>query len=179
MTTTNPKSHHIKPFSILVVRHGERLDYVQRDSGSNWLHPSSNDTSNSNFNSNSNPKSNAELVHRPWDPPLTSHGHTQARLLGQYIQQHLYSEYKIGKVTAVYSSPMIRCCQTAAEMIVGMNMNTNIDMNMNTSMNMEGDEPDSSNLKVKVEPGLIESLNEDWYRSWCFPNSDGTVSDFS
>ena len=171
-----------KSFAILVVRHGERLDYVQRDAGSNWLRlPTSS---------------------RPFDPPLTPHGHDQGRRLGRYVQEHLLPAYGLNPITAIYSSPMIRCCETAAEIILGMeeivlssskeggngNFSDSIgrrnpcQIGAHYPISTTNDIPISNNATnndtlhwmVKVEPGLVESLNEDWYRSWCFPNSDGT-----
>jgi len=122
--------------AVIVARHGERIDYVLRDTlNKNWVATAS----------------------RPWDPPLTSRGRVQGRLLGKYLSK-LLKEKGLGPVTAVYSSPMVRCCQTAAEAIIGL----------------QDEEGGSESLKVKVEPGLVESMNEKWYRAWCLHDSDGT-----
>jgi len=112
---------------VIVVRHGERLDYVMRDRGENWV-PSS---------------------ERPWDPPLTAHGHEQAQALGQHFPQ-LLQENNLPPIAAVYSSPFWRCRQTAAGIAKSLQH------------------------KVRVELGLVESLNQNWFRSWAVSGTDGT-----
>ena len=118
--------------SVVVVRHGERLDYVMRDNGRNWI-PTSD---------------------RPWDPPLTELGHEQANALGQALPQIL-EDLKLPPIAAIYSSPFWRCRQTARGLIIG------------GGQQVEG-------RQVQVELGLAESLNENWYRSWAVPGTDGT-----
>lgn len=83
---------------VVVVRHGERLDYVMRDAGDNWI----------------------PTTDRPWDPPLTSNGKEQAKALGKELPKIL-SDLKLpsSKIDAVYSSPFYRCRQTAAGIISG------------------------------------------------------------
>eukprot|EP00751_Fragilariopsis_kerguelensis_P034942 CAMPEP_0170941392 /NCGR_PEP_ID=MMETSP0735-20130129/23405_1 /TAXON_ID=186038 /ORGANISM="Fragilariopsis kerguelensis, Strain L26-C5" /LENGTH=299 /DNA_ID=CAMNT_0011347761 /DNA_START=62 /DNA_END=959 /DNA_ORIENTATION=+ len=83
---------------VVVVRHGERLDYVMRDAGDNWI----------------------PTTDRPWDPPLTSNGKEQARTLGKELHKIL-KDLKLpsSKIDAVYSSPFYRCRQTAAGIISG------------------------------------------------------------
>ena len=140
-TDTTVKMHKPKT-TVVVVRHGERLDYAVRDrcDGGNWI------------------ESHQDA---PWDPPLTSHGHEQATQLGKSLHSILSSlsdpvdTSKI--ITSVYSSPFLRCRQTSAGIVEGLS----------SSM------PDLQ-LKVKVEYGLSESLNESWYRSWSIPGTDGT-----
>jgi len=127
--------------SVVVVRHGERQDYVMRDSGKNWI-PTSD---------------------RPWDPPLTSRGHEQSKALG-YALPKILKDQNLPPIAAIYSSPFLRCRQTSVGLIVG-------------SQTAEKEEEDSElgkNLKVQVELGLTESLNENWYRSWAVPGTDGT-----
>jgi hypothetical protein len=48
---------------VVVARHGERLDYVSRESGGNWVSTSE----------------------RPFDPPLTKQGIEQAVFLGRHL----------------------------------------------------------------------------------------------
>ena len=55
----------------------------------------------------------------------------------------------------MYSSPLLRCRQTAAQLIQGL-------------------DDSGSYLQVQVEHGLMESVNESWYRSWSLPESNGT-----
>lgn len=77
--------------SVVVVRHGERLDYIMRDRGENWI-PSSD---------------------RPWDPPLTDNGREQANALGAALPNML-EKLNLPSIAAVYSSPFYRCRQTAS-----------------------------------------------------------------
>lgn len=114
--------------AVVVARHAERHDYNCILSGTNWV----------------------ATAERPWDPPLSDKGHEQGRKLGLKIQQVL-SEKGLPPLTAVYSSPFLRCRQTAVAAASS-----------------------SSQIKVRVEQGLAESLNENWYRSWALPNSNGT-----
>ncbi len=158
--------------TVIVARHGERLDYYLRDyKSANFLTLSSST--------------------RPWDPPLTNRGRVHGRKLGEKIRavlrdlnlglQHENSEFlaetiagdggerscaiKIPPLKFVYSSPMMRCMQTGAEAVMGYIGGLEKDAQM-----MNNAEP----LKVRVEFGLMESMNEKWYRSWCLPDSDGT-----
>lgn len=110
--------------TVVVVRHGERLDYVEKDRGENWI-----------------PK-----TERPWDPPLTEHGLMQAKSLGLALPKILDKLGLNPDVSAVYSSPFVRCIQTATGL---------------------------SSHKVRVELGLAESLNQNWYRSWALQGTNG------
>lgn len=114
--------------SVVVVRHGERLDYIMRDRGENWI----------------------PTTDRPWDPPLTEYGHKQAKDLGEALPGML-EELNLPPIAAVYSSPFWRCRQTSAGLATT-----------------------DSTLKVQVELGLAESMNQNWYRSWALPGTDGT-----
>jgi broad specificity phosphatase PhoE len=118
--------------SVVVIRHGERLDYVMRDDGRNWI-PTSD---------------------RPWDPPLTQRGHEQAYALGQALPKIL-EDLKLPPIAAIYSSPFWRCRQTAAGLLLGGGQHVDC-------------------RRVQVELGLAESMNENWYRSWAVPGTDGT-----
>lgn len=122
-----PSAGQSRNRSVVVVRHGERLDYVLRDAGQNWI-PTSD---------------------RPWDPPLTENGHQQARALGDALPGIL-NELQLPPVAAIYTSPFWRCRQTA----VGL--------------------ASDNGLKIKVELGLSESMNENFFRSWAVPGTDGS-----
>jgi hypothetical protein len=78
---------------FVIVRHGERLDYVEQEQGRNWV---------------------ASNQDRPWDPPLTQHGQWQAQQLGQEIERIL-KRYALPSVSHVYTSPLWRCRQTAQQ----------------------------------------------------------------
>jgi broad specificity phosphatase PhoE len=68
--------------------------------------------------------------------------------LGEALPQ-LLQDLKLPPIAAVYSSPFLRCRQTAAGL-------------------------SSKSLSIRVELGLGESVNENWYRSWAVPGTDGT-----
>jgi len=75
--------------------------------------------------------------------------------MGRAIQSTL-KQLSLPPVTHVYSSPLTRCRQTAAAAMDGM----------------ENDGQES--YLVRVEDGLMESVNAAWYSSWCLPGSDST-----
>ena len=124
---------------ILIGRHGERLDYKLRDSSSGWptfpdLQP---DT--------------------PWNPPMTPAGCRQAAAMGRAAQRKL-AELGLPPLTAIYTSPLIRCVQTAVA----------------ASKAIQAASHAVAPLPVFVEPSLVETLGEEWYRSWAVPDADGT-----
>jgi broad specificity phosphatase PhoE len=137
---------------VVVARHAERQDYVMRDRGENFL-PSTD---------------------RPWDPPLSENGLEQGRNLGKEIRKSLM-EHGLSPVMAVYSSPLIRCLQTASTATEGL-LTT---QESKDDGDVEASGPDEAYrhpeaLQVHIEEGLVESINESWYRSWCLPESNGT-----
>ena len=116
---------------VVMARHGERKDYVEKEAGNKWI-PTTN---------------------KPWDPPLTEHGLNQSRRMGRAIQQTL-KDLNLPPISAVYSSPLQRCRQTALAAIDGLS--------------------EQHSLRVCIENGLMESANATWYGSWCFDGSDST-----
>ncbi len=135
--------------TFVVVRHGERLDYAHRAVGKNWC------------------KANPE---QPWNPPLTEKGLSMATQLGSALRNDILPDLGLPPVSAVYTSPFLRCRQTAAAIVQGI---------LSEETDQEGCDSDphstlSPPLKVKVELGLSESINENWYRSWSLPGTDGT-----
>jgi broad specificity phosphatase PhoE len=135
--------NHLLPKAsvIVVARHGERLDYFTRD--------------NPNYKPNEiNWVATAE---RPFDPPLTDHGKEQAKTLGRHLTTEL-SKLNLPSVSEIYTSPLLRCRQTACSVRSELGSTSN----------------EASVIPVRVEPGLVESINECWYRSWALPGSDGT-----
>jgi len=155
---------------LIAARHGERLDYFLRDAGWNWVAEESKTESG-----------------RPWDPPLTPRGLDQARELGRRIRRAV-REGGWPDVTAVYSSPLIRCVQTAAGAVGGLLEGEGSDeadgevcgnvkeFREECEKNEEGSRVKfgRQRLRVRLEQGLAEHLNEKWYRSWSLPGSDGT-----
>ena len=135
--------------TVVVVRHGERLDYFYRSAGKNWCQ--------------TNPS-------QPWNPPLTRRGVDMAIQLGTALRERILPELGLSPISAVYSSPFLRCQETAAGIIRGVVPN---DFN-HQNLELNHDSTVTSPLKVRVELGLSESINEDWYRSWSLPETDGT-----
>ena len=87
----------------------------------------------------------------PWNTPITHLGKEQATALGQAIRRHC-EEAAIPLPTRALSSPMFRCVQTARAALDGM----------------------ANPLAIGVEPGLTETMCENWYRSWGVPGADST-----
>ena len=136
--------------TVIVVRHGERLDYVQRAAGKNWCQ--------------ANPE-------QPWNPPLTEKGLDMAQELGAALKDKILPELRLPPIGAIYTSPFLRCRQTAAGITrgmssVGIDVKDYPDSNRNHAAEFE--------VKVRVELGLTESMNENWFRSWSLPGTDGT-----
>jgi broad specificity phosphatase PhoE len=92
---------------------------------------------------------------RPFDPPLTDHGKEQAMKLGQHLSNELL-QLGLPSISEIYTSPLLRCRQTACA----------------ARSRLVGN--DESTIPVRVEPALVESLSEPWYRSWALPGADGT-----
>ena len=135
--------------TLIVVRHGERLDYAHRAVGKNWC------------------KANPE---QPWNPPLTEKGLRMGTQLGLALSEDILPDLGLDPVSSVYTSPFLRCRQTAAAIVQGL---------LHGHMDCKRSDPDPSrsllpSLKVKVEMGLSESINENWYRSWSLPGTNGT-----
>jgi broad specificity phosphatase PhoE len=86
------------PAVVVTARHGERLDYVMRDSGQNWV-------------------ADAE---RPWDTPLSDHGKVQGVKLGKHLAAEL-EKLQLPPISAIYTSPFFRCRQTASSARDGYN----------------------------------------------------------
>ena len=116
---------------LVVVRHGERLDYVEREA---WF---------------------AKNPARPWDPPLSDKGRKQAADAGAHIRK-LLETHGLPPVTRTFSSPLVRCVETAILASQSAMANGN------------------SAPPVSSEPSLAESGNKDWYYSWGIPGADGT-----
>lgn len=77
---------------LIVLRHGERLDYAERDMGNNW----------------------GASAEQPWDPPLTAAGLDQATRAGARIAE-VCGEHGITLPSLVYTSPLQRCGQTVCQ----------------------------------------------------------------
>ena len=130
-------------FVVVVARHGERQDYVERDAGGNWV----------------------QSAQRPWDPPLSDHGLEQGYELGKHLAKEL-DRLDFPPIVGIYTSPLLRCRQTAAQARKGILYASNRKEGKKDSV-----EPPR---RVRIETGLVESINENWYRSWACKGSNGT-----
>lgn len=91
-----------------------------------------------------------EYADRPWDPPLSALGWKQGTSLGICVKECI-NQLNLPRIRQIYSSPFQRCLETSIA--------------ANTIF---------CSPSVKIEYGLVESLNESWYRSWSLPTSNGT-----
>ena len=112
---------------VVVVRHGERLDYVMRDNGENWMtmdvlpNTRSSSSSSTTETEQQQQQQQQQQHHRPlWDPPLTLHGIQTAQNLGTSLPSILQQYQLPPTITAIYSSPFHRCRQTATGIIDGV-----------------------------------------------------------
>lgn len=80
--------------AVVIVRHAERLDYKH---GRTWVTEAA----------------------RPWDTPITEHGHEQAGQAGRFLREHLAAKGLPGP-TKMYSSPLLRCVETAVGIREGL-----------------------------------------------------------
>lgn len=81
---------------------------------------------------------------RPHDPPLTEHGFAQAAATGVALRGE--------RVDAVYTSPFLRCVQTAAAVAKELG------------------------APLRVEPGLCEWINKDWFGDSHDPMDEGMAT---
>ncbi|NXS08141.1 UBS3A protein, partial [Neodrepanis coruscans] len=128
---------------VLVMRHGERVDQVF---GKSWLQQCLTADgkyyrADLNFPS-ALPKRKDSMKQFEYDPPLSCCGIFQSRLIGEaLLDQEVV-------VTCVYSSPALRCVQTAQHVLQGLKLNQKV--------------------KIRVEPGLFEWTK--WETSKVIPN---------
>ncbi|NXM61508.1 UBS3B protein, partial [Illadopsis cleaveri] len=116
---------------LFVCRHGERMDVVF---GKYWLSQcfdAKGRYMRSNLNMPHNlPQRSGGFRDYEKDAPITVLGCTQARLVGEaLLETNTIVDY-------IYSSPSLRCVQTAHNILKGMQQ--------------------ENNLKIRVEPGLFE-----------------------
>nr|XP_060626263.1 ubiquitin-associated and SH3 domain-containing protein A [Anolis sagrei ordinatus] len=129
---------------LLVIRHGERVDEVF---GKSWLQQCFAPDrkycrADLNFPSNL-PNRKDSTIAFEHDPPLSSCGIFQSRLIGEALLE------KEVMVCCVYSSPALRCIQTAQHVLEGLQL--------------------EKKVKICIEPGLFE---------WTKWEADTTVPSF-
>ncbi|NWU06338.1 UBS3A protein, partial [Cephalopterus ornatus] len=129
--------------AVLVMRHGERVDQVF---GKSWLQQCLT-TDGKYYRADLNfpsalPKRKDSMKQFEYDPPLSCCGIFQSRLIGEaLLDQEVMVSY-------VYSSPALRCVQTAQHVLQGLKLNQKV--------------------KIRVEPGLFEWTK--WEASKVIPN---------
>ncbi|NXF50158.1 UBS3A protein, partial [Oceanites oceanicus] len=128
---------------VLVMRHGERVDQVF---GKSWLQQCLTADgkyyrADLNFPSTL-PKRKDNMKHFEYDPPLSCCGIFQSRLIGEALLDQEVT------VSYVYSSPALRCVQTAQHILQGLKLDQKV--------------------KIRVEPGLFEWTK--WEASRVIPN---------
>ncbi|NXS21832.1 UBS3A protein, partial [Mystacornis crossleyi] len=128
---------------VLVMRHGERVDQVF---GKSWLQQCLTADgkyyrTDLNFPS-SLPRRKDSMKQFECDPPLSCCGIFQSRLIGEALLDQEVT------VSSVYSSPALRCLQTAQHVLQGLKLNQKV--------------------KIRVEPGLFEWTK--WEASRAIPN---------
>ncbi|XP_009677805.1 ubiquitin-associated and SH3 domain-containing protein A [Struthio camelus] len=128
---------------MLVMRHGERVDQVF---GKSWLQQcltadGKYHRADLNFPSTL-PKRRDSMKNFEYDPPLSCCGIFQSRLIGEALLDQEVA------VSYVYSSPALRCIQTAQHILEGLKLDQKV--------------------KIRVEPGLFEWTK--WEASRLIPN---------
>ncbi|CAB9514686.1 PGAM [Seminavis robusta] len=123
-----------KKFYLVVARHGERWDYVQRNAGhgADWI----------------------ATAKRPWDPPLSPLGLKQASRLGSHLMEKL-AELKLPPIAACYSSPFLRCRQTSCQAVEAM-------MNGGTATTAETSAPLKVQIEIGLSESLNKSWYRSW-----------------
>ncbi|NXP38392.1 UBS3A protein, partial [Leiothrix lutea] len=129
--------------AVLVMRHGERVDQVF---GRSWLQQCLTADgkyyrADLNFPS-SLPRQKDGMKQFECDPPLSCCGIFQSRLIGEALLDQEVT------VSYVYSSPALRCVQTAQHVLQGLKLNPKV--------------------RIRVEPGLFEWTK--WEASRAIPN---------
>ncbi|NXL47866.1 UBS3A protein, partial [Podilymbus podiceps] len=128
---------------VLVMRHGETVDQVF---GKSWLQQCLTADGkyyrpDLNFPSTL-PKRKDSVKHFEYDPPLSCCGIFQSRLIGEALLDQEVT------VSYAYSSPTLRCIQTAQYILQGLKLDQKV--------------------KIRVEPGLFEWTK--WEASRVIPN---------
>ncbi|CAL1573633.1 unnamed protein product [Knipowitschia caucasica] len=128
---------------LFVCRHGERMDVVF---GKHWITQCF-DSKGRYFRSNLNMPSSLPTrsgSQRDYDKdcPITVFGSTQARLVGEALLE------SNTVIDFVYSSPSLRCIQTAQHILKGLQQDEKV--------------------KIRVEPGLFEWTK--WVSGTCLPS---------
>jgi broad specificity phosphatase PhoE len=104
--------------SIIIVKHGERLDEVQPNLWASYCEEHCENTYDYNCRVN--------------DPPLASSGNRQAQNVGVTLRSHVH----IDSVEYIFSSKLLRCVETARE--IALVLNKPIVLSKTFSLNSKG-----------------------------------------
>ncbi len=128
-------SHRI---TLWIVRHGERIDDVEPT----WIR-------------------NNQV--RCYDPPLTDIGLDQASKAGKRLRSLILAN-DLANTTRIqlFSSPFLRCVQTAENILRELNISSSQLETDNNSANRSTDHHPKQ-IKLKIEPGLSEWLKATWF----------------
>ena len=148
---------------IIFMRHGSREDHEHAENGrgEQWV----------------------ENSPRPWDTPLSAMGKKQARAAGKAIAEFIQG-YDLPPLKRVYSSPALRCVETAAGAVQGFNEEllekrgeaspAGFEMDKGIFLEPRTENSSSSLQHIFIEPGLAEPFVPDWYNSWAIVGADGS-----
>ena len=119
---------------LLISRHGEREDRYQESQGNDWIS-----------------QAHSDPTFRPQDPCLSDNGkkqvQAQALRMGSFLRQREL------RLRSVYSSPTVRCVQTAHLYINGVRKDADADADADA----EADEgADKGTTSILLESGLLE-----------------------
>eukprot|EP01137_Pigoraptor_chileana_P007412 Opistho-2@52962 len=98
-----------------------------------------------------------ETAERPWDPPLTDRGKEQARLTGVFLRDE--------GVSHVFSSPFLRCLQTADEIAKVLNVPVMVENGLSEFMTLQWFPKKPIILTSAEIAGAIEKYDGGVYKS--------------
>lgn len=123
---------------VLVIRHGERCDNYFKKRGINWIENAFDAKGTyTRFHPQlpeSLPFRGTDFVHFSDDTPITERGFSRAVTAGELFRTHEVD------IDFVYSSPSLRCVQTAQGILKGLN---------------------GKEHQIRIEPGLFQWMH------WC------------
>ena len=148
--TLSKTSEHSQ--KLFIIRHGERVDSTF---GTNWLHqvfdPNTGVYHRTNLNLPKKMVTRKDYRDFVFDPPLTELGLYQCKLVGEELAAQGI------KIDHVYSSPTLRCIQTADQILQGLDKREKI--------------------PIRIEPCLFEFLK--WYpvlpSTWPFLSNEELI----
>ncbi|CAD7934057.1 unnamed protein product [Amoebophrya sp. A25] len=137
--------------AVIVMRHGERLDYKLPL----WVRSSRD----------------------PWNPPLTEDGFRMALAAGKNIHQ-LMEKLNLKQPTRFISSPLLRCLQTTTGVREGIAREVSAGGTSSASAGglvVDGSDAEISRSKKKIlfSLALVEHVCPAWYQAWATEDATG------